>query len=363
MNRPSELSVACIISPHGFGHSARAAAIMAAIKRRASHVRFEVYTLVPEWFFLDSGLRDFVLHDIECDLGLVQKTTFDEDVGATLERLKGFLPVKDRATGLARDMEKRRCGFAICDISPVGLAAARMAGIPSVLVENFTWDWIYGGYFDEWPALAEPARAFAAEFAAATCRIQTEPVCDPLPCDVRTAPVSRKPVRTRAQVRELLGIADGVPMVLLTMGGVPDRRLRLPADGVNRTAVFVVPGQADRMERKGGIVLLPHHSEFYHPDLVHAADAVVGKLGYSTLAECYAAGVPFGFIPRPRFRESAPLAAYAASRLNAVAIEQGRYLSGEWGPQLAELLAQERRAAPAANGADAAAEYIVDRLV
>jgi hypothetical protein len=335
---------------------------MVAIKARASHVRFEIYTLVPEWFFLDSGVRDFAWHEIECDVGLVQKTTLDEDIGKTLERLKGFLPVEERAAGLARELERRRCSLAICDISPVGLAAARMAGIPSVLVENFTWDWIYEGYFDEWPALAEPARAFAAEFAAATCRIQTDPLCAPLPCDLRTAPVSRLPARTRAQVRKLLGIADGVPMVLLTMGGMPERRLRLPTNGSHPRAVFVVPGSADRMERNGGTILLPHRSEFYHPDLVHAADAVVGKLGYSTLAECHAAGVPFGFIPRPRFRESAPLAAYASSRLNAVAIEQGRYLSGEWGPQLADLLAQERRPAPALNGADAAADFVVGRF-
>jgi hypothetical protein len=45
-----------------------------------------------------------------------------------------------------------------------------------------------------------------------------------------------------------------------------------------------------------------------------------------------------------------------------VAIEQGRYLSGEWGPQLADLLAQERRPAPALNGADAAADFVVGRF-
>ena len=38
------------------------------------------------------------------------------------------------------------------------------------------------------------------------------------------------------------------------------------------------------MRVEKNLILLPHHSVFFHPDLVNASDAVVGKLGYSTLA-------------------------------------------------------------------------------
>ena len=49
---------------------------------------------------------------------------------------------------------------------------------------------------------------------------------------------------------------------------------------------------------------MPHHSAFYHPDLVNASDAVVGKLGYSTVAEAALAGVSYAYVPRNQFRET-----------------------------------------------------------
>ena len=47
---------------------------------------------------------------------------------------------------------KRRCSarhgvrFVVADAPPLGCAAAATAGIPSVVVSNFTWDWIYADY-------------------------------------------------------------------------------------------------------------------------------------------------------------------------------------------------------------------------
>ena len=72
----------------------------------------------------------------------------------------------------------------------------------------------------------------------------------------------------------------------------------------------MIPGSPHRAH-DGHIIRLPAQSAFYHPDLIHAADVVVGKLGYSTLAEVWAAGVPFGYVVRPQFPESGPLEAWA----------------------------------------------------
>ncbi len=46
-------SLAYFISPHGFGHAARACAVMSAILERMPGVRFEIFTEVPRWFFVD----------------------------------------------------------------------------------------------------------------------------------------------------------------------------------------------------------------------------------------------------------------------------------------------------------------------
>ena len=53
---------------------------------------------------------------------------------------------------------------------------------------------------------------------------------------------------------------------------------------------------------------------------MNSCDVVIGKLGYSTLAEAYQAGVPYGFIRRPGFRESDILADYVGARMSALEV-------------------------------------------
>ena len=136
--------VAWFISPHGFGHAARAAAVMEALRKKRPRIEFEIFTRVPEWFFEDSLTGPFNYHPLVTDVGLVQETALREDAARTLERLDQFLPFEPiLVERLAREVRQLECRCVICDIAPLGIAVAHQAGIPSVLVENFTWDWIY----------------------------------------------------------------------------------------------------------------------------------------------------------------------------------------------------------------------------
>ena len=73
--------------------------------------------------------------------------------------------------------------------------------------------------------------------------------------------------------------------------------------GQPEITIGVIPGAGGDIGRNENVIVLPHGSPFFHPDLVNASDCVVGKLGYSTLAEIYRAGVPFGFVVRRGFRD------------------------------------------------------------
>ena len=88
---------------------------------------------------------------------------------------------------------------------------------------------------------------------------------------------------------------------------------------------IILLGGVDEISRDGAIIRLPHHSGIYHPDLVYASDALVGKLGYSTLAEVYAANVRFGYIPRRRFRESPPLAKFVEREMAGMSIDDEEF--------------------------------------
>jgi UDP-N-acetylglucosamine:LPS N-acetylglucosamine transferase len=125
---------------------------------------------------------------------------------------------------------------------------------------------------------------------------------------------------------------------------------------------FVLAGGAPKARRVGNVLLLPHRSGFYHPDLVAAADAVVGKIGYSTVAESCRAGIPYGFVPRAGFRESAVLARWLAQRGRGLPIDPAAFASGGWVRRVPALLALGRMRERFTDGAREAAALILERL-
>ncbi|HEY5998545.1 MAG TPA: hypothetical protein VI078_04490, partial [bacterium] len=187
-------AVACFVTPHGFGHAARAAAVLAALRERAPGLPVHLFTTVPRWFFADSLGASFTLHPVVSDVGLVQPDPLTEDLPATVARLRAVYPPEPALLErLAQAMRRARCRLVLCDISPLGIAVARAAGLPSVLLENFTWDWIYRGYQRREPRLAPAAARLAVLGAQADLHVQATPVCRPSAAAVRVGPIGRRP--------------------------------------------------------------------------------------------------------------------------------------------------------------------------
>ncbi len=85
-------------------------------------------------------------------------------------------------------------------------------------------------------------------------------------------------------------------IVLVSMGGIPWSFSGLERVAAARDVTVVVPGGSTDERRFGSVITVPHRSRFYHPDLMHAADGVVGKLGYSTVAEAWSNNLGMGWI-------------------------------------------------------------------
>jgi hypothetical protein len=361
--------LAYFVSAHGFGHATRACAIMAAIQKMAPDTHFEIFSVAPAWLFEDSLPGGFTLHAQETDIGLAQTGPLVEDIPLTLERLDAFLPFDAaQVAELAGQVGQLGCTGVVCDIAPLGLAVARQAGLPSVLIENFTWDWIYGEYVAEAPRLQAHIDYLQRAFALADYHIQTAPAYPRAPAHLVTTPVSRRPQISRDEVRDRLGIPGAAPVLLVTMGGIPDDYGFLGQLADSRPYHFILPGNWSPRHRAsvewcGNVTLLPHHSAFFHPDLVQASDAVIGKAGYSTVAETYHAGVPFGYVLRARFRESAVLQRFIERELPGFEIPEAAFKDGNWLSRLPGLLALPRCPRQAPNGADQAAAFIWQRLV
>lgn len=356
-------TVAYVVSAHGFGHAARSCAVMNAMARLRDDLEFEIITRVPDWFFAQSLTVEHRVYPLETDVGMVQRNTLEEDLEATVELLERLLASREAVIeAIASHCRSSRCRVVVCDIAPLGLVAARRHQLPSVLVENFTWDWIYRGYHEPPRGLARHADTLAAMFRLADTRIQTEPACQACDTAHTVAPVSRDPRTPAAEVRDRLGVPWGARLVLLTMGGIRWDWRSLEAITAVPGARFVVPGGDESPRREGSLVRLPFHSDFYHPDLVHAADLVVGKLGYSTVAEAYHAHTALAYLARPRFPESGVLERFAISEMGATALATEAFSSGAWLEQLEGLLGGSQGSDMRRNGAADAARIILELM-
>ena len=355
------------MSPHGFGHAARSAAVMEAMGKLLPSVIFDIFTKVPPWFFNDSMTVSYNYHGLVTDIGMVQDTALDTSLSRTVFALNDFLPFSsDLVERLALQLKESHCDLVVCDIAPLGIAAAEAAGLPAVLVENFTWDWIYGQYMVENDDLIRHIRYLKRMFKAARFHIQTEPVCQyDGNADLLTQPVSRKKRAARKLVRQRLGVPPGKKAVLITMGGIGEKYSFADRVSDLKHVVFVVPDGSKMETRVHNLILLPRHSRYYHPDMVAACDAVIGKLGYSTVAEVYHGRTPFGYVLRPDFPESQKLADFVEKCMVGIPIDKTTWQEGRWPDIVDQLLECSRPAGTAhrnINGAEEVGQFIARLL-
>jgi len=351
--------IAYFVTPHGFGHAARAAAVMEALSEIEPAVQFEIFTTVPSWFFRDSMSASFNHHHRVTDIGLVQKNAFQTDLEDTLDALNNFFPPAPMLMGeIAEEVSTLSCMLVICDIAPLGILVAKETRIPSILIENFTWDWIYQQFMTSDIRIKRHIDYLAPIFHAADYHIQTEPVCNRNSANLITTPVSRKIKMTGSEIKRRLGLPANDKMVLVTTGGIPQRYDFLDKLNNLREITFVMPGAGPKMEILNNLVILPHRSDFYHPDLVGAADAVIGKAGYSTLSEIYHAGIPFGYVARSDFRESQSMVQFIQKQMPGIAISELEFNNGSWTAKLTNLLDLAPVTRNIANGTEQISRFI-----
>ena len=353
----TEPRVAVFVSAHGFGHAARASAVMEALHRTWG-ASFELFSTSPRWFYDESVAGTYRYHDVVTDVGFRQRSALAYDLEGTVAALGDLLPYDDALLDdLAQRILRAGCSVVLCDIAPLGIAVAERAGLPSVLVENFTWPWLYEPLFGDAPALREAAAILDGWLDRASLHLLAQPFCH---SDGRAGgvvrPVSRPPLRTREEIRSELGVDPESRLVVLTMGGVPEELPFLAELRRIRDITFLVTG-VDRTRVEGNLRLFDNATRLYMPDLVRASDAVVAKLGYSTVSEVWREGRPLAFVTRADFRETGPLRDWVKGVLPGFEIPGAEFAAGGWIRHLPGLLEMESPRSQATGGADEVAAY------
>jgi hypothetical protein len=345
--------IAFYISGHGLGHASRDIELIDALLRLRDDVRIVVRTQVAPWVF--DGIRGprVEVQSCETDTGMVQLDSLRLDVEETARRAAVFYRDADRRVAAeSRQLRQLGARLVVGDVPPLAFAAAHAVGIPSVLVANFTWDWIYA-YYPEFLALApHVVDAIAAAYSSAAVALRL-PICggfESVAAVTEDIPfIARRSTRDRADTRRALGVEPGERLVLSSFGGYG---LTLPYDLIARSGLTVLP--PERRPPAG----------FRYQDLVAAADVVVSKPGYGIVSECVANRTPLLYTSRGRFAEYEVMLAEMPRMLRCRHIGQAELLSGRWRDGIDALLAQEEPSQrPRLDGAPVAAATILDRAI
>jgi len=360
------------ISGHGFGHASRALEVVGALVERQPRARVVVRTSVAPWFLERSARAAIEIQPAEIDTGMAQIGSLRIDVDETARRAARFYATfEERVHAEASLLRSAHADVVVGDIPPVAFAAAARAGVPSVAIGNFTWDWIYSHYhrFERLaPGVVETiGHAYAR--ADVALRLPFHGGFQTMGQVTRDIPlIARRSTRARADVRSRLRIHESRPVVLASFGAYG---ADIPIDEVaraNDVTLIVTDHEAQRIEPASERVRRLTSADLAaidvrYEDLVHASDVVVSKPGYGIVSECIANDAAFVYTSRDRFVEYGVFVAEMPRHLRCTFISQEDLASGRWSSAIERVLAAPiPRATLGLNGAEIAAAEILQRV-
>ncbi len=358
--------LAVYVSGHGYGHATRTAEVLRAVRERASALKITICTSAPSFLFEGVVGPPLSVRGVECDVGLVQKDALTIDEPATAEAARRFLAGWDGLVAReARWLRESGARLVLGDIPPLAFAAAADAGVPSIALGNFSWDWIYSHLAARQPALAEAAAHAAAAYARAGLLLRL-----PFAGDLSAFPriedvplVARAPELTKQEARRRLGL-DARPVVLLSFGGVGMPGLDAAVFGRLDEHFFLLTqaggGTAPNLRRLVAGDLSA--AGLSYPDVVAAADVVVSKPGYGIVTDCIGARTRLVYTDRGDFPEYEVLVAQMQRYLPVAFVSSADVREGRLAQALREVRALPFPEASPTNGAAVAADRIAAAL-
>jgi len=361
--------IAVYVSGHGFGHSTRTAEVLRAVRRRAPELPLTVTTSAPSFLFEGVVAPPLETRRVECDVGLVQKDALVIDEAATAERWREFAAGwDDLVASEAAWLDASGARLVVADIPPLAFAAADVAGVPSVGLGNFSWDWIYGHLAPREPALGEAAAVARDAYGQAGLLLRL-----PFAGDLGAFPrvedvplVARRPQLSKGEARRRLDLG-AEPVVLLSFGGPGLPGIDLGAYEGLKGYRFLLTGHSgdgaapSNLRRLDGGELEAAGLEY--TDLVGAADVVVTKPGYGIVTDCIGAGTRMVYTDRGDFPEYPILSREMKRYLPAVHATNDEVRQGRLGSALDAVRAMPLPERPRIDGADVAAERLLAQLV
>lgn len=348
-------SIVYYISGHGYGHAVRSSQVIEAVKKAAPELDVHVRTSAPSWLFPPIAYSHAVI-----DVGIVQNDSLVMDIAASL---KACQRLQQNAQAIIANelayIARNEVGLVIGDIPPLCFEIAARAKLPSIAITNFTWDFVYRAYVDQFPDFRALAAEMERYYSQATLALVLPYSCnlDVFPRREEIPWIARVSALTRDEAREKFALPQAAVIVLLSFGGLGLERLPWQEFAKRSPFYFVTSG--DALRQNGNLCIVPDARRDY-ADLIRTADVIVTKPGYGIVADAIAHDVPVLYTDRGEFAEHAKLVEALEACTTAAFIPQADLLAGKLAPHVSRILERERKQTPVPlNGAAIAAERIL----
>jgi hypothetical protein len=348
------------ITAHGYGHAAQVSPVVNALRRRVPELGVTVLSSLPETFLKGRLQGDFSYIEPAPDFGLVMNSALEIDLEAsaaaydTLHR-----NWQQSVDGQARRLESLAPDLVLADVPYVTLAAASQVTIPAVALCSLNWADIYRHYFARRREASRVLAEMESAYRTAAVFLCPEPSMPMSFLDQRVTigPIAAQGRSRRHELRRRLGLAAGQAVVLVAPGGV---QTRFPLENWPAgQGIHWLVSESWQVQHPNATAL--EKSGFSFADLVASCDAVLGKCGYGTVAECVVNATPLLYIPRPDWPEERVLLQWLQDHNAAVAVAPALLERGELADPVrrARSLPVKRRKP---TGAGQAAEHLLRLL-
>lgn len=350
----------CDVSGHGYGHAAQTALVANALRRAVPSIRLTVRSSLSPRVLAQFFERPYDQAPPPPDVAMVMQGPMAVDVSATLAAYRAQHADWTRLVDAqARTLEGQGTDMVLANVPYSGLAGAKRAGIPAVLLACLNWADVLAAYGrpDE---VSEILAEMRESYASVATALLPEPHL-PMAWLLQRQPIgplarTGRDMRTRI-VRACRGHADEI-YVLASLGGIPGER---PVEALpSMPGVHWIVG--DDFEARRDDMLRLSEAGVSFIDALRSCDAAITKLAYGTCVEAVCNGTRLLYIARRDWPETGYLDRWVERCGTSLAIDRENLDADSIEQALLALLERPRAAPMPATGAKDGAHYLAAGL-
>ncbi len=320
------MNIVYYITGHGYGHAVRSIEIIKQLLDQDIKCRVHIRTKAPEWLFKVLPQNRITYQETTLDTGVLQRDSFHVDKPATLQaNIDLIAQAPSLIRKQLRDLETIKPDVIVSDITPLAFEIADQLSLPSVAVGNFSWDWIYTPFRDEFPAFESVIEFIQQRYAKADILYQLPFYGDmsAFPNIVNVPVVCRKSGADGRSIKSELELEKEIFLIALRENDLTNinwEKVILPKD-LTGLATFHIPHPQFKQIKEG---------QFLFQDLVKTARIALSKPGYGIVSDCIANQTRLLYIPRNDFAEEPVLQAALRKYATSEKIERQELIAGNW---------------------------------